>query len=138
MKAFKYAILSSAAVFSFSSLVLAEGGSHDISQSGSQQQMQHERGQMGQPGQVKSGQQQESRARFGEQKAKLDRDKVMQIQRKLNEQQQANLKEDGVWGKKTSDALRRYQQKEGLSATGQPSDETLSRLGIEHEQGQQQ
>jgi hypothetical protein len=51
---------------------------------------------------------------------------------------QAKLKElgydpgpvDGVIGKKTTDAVRSYQQKEGLSVTGKLDTQTLTKLGI--------
>jgi hypothetical protein len=40
---------------------------------------------------------------------------------------------DGIWGPKTSSAVRQFQQDQGLQATGQLNGETLAALGIARE-----
>lgn len=62
---------------------------------------------------------------------KLDSNKVNEIQRALNEKGYAVGRVDGVVGPKTTNAIREFQSKEGLSATGQPDQQTLKALGIE-------
>lgn len=62
---------------------------------------------------------------------KLDSKKVNEMQKALNEKGYAVGRVDGVVGPKTSNAIREFQSKEGLSATGQPDQQTLKALGIE-------
>ena len=62
---------------------------------------------------------------------KLDSKRVNEMQRALNEKGYAVGRVDGVVGPQTSNAIREFQSKEGLSATGQPDQQTLKALGIE-------
>lgn len=62
---------------------------------------------------------------------KLDSKRVNEMQRALNEKGYAVGRVDGVVGPQTSNAIREFQRKEGLSATGQPDQQTLKALGIE-------
>lgn len=38
---------------------------------------------------------------------------------------------DGIWGPQTAQALRDFQQAQGLESTGEPSQESLAALGVE-------
>lgn len=40
------------------------------------------------------------------------------------------VKADGIWGKKTRAALKDFQKKNGLKATGHPDAKTLAALGV--------
>ncbi|MBE0503768.1 MAG: peptidoglycan-binding protein [Desulfuromonadales bacterium] len=62
---------------------------------------------------------------------KLDSKTVNEMQKALNEKGYAVGRVDGVVGPQTTNALRDFQRKEGLSATGQPDQQTLKALGIE-------
>lgn len=62
---------------------------------------------------------------------KLDSKRVNEMQKALNEKGYAVGRVDGVVGPQTSNAIREFQRKEGLSATGQPDQQTLKALGIE-------
>lgn len=55
---------------------------------------------------------------------------VKQVQEKLSAEGH-QLTPDGKMGPKTQAALKEYQQKNGLQATGQIDQETLAKLGIE-------
>ena len=54
---------------------------------------------------------------------------VQKVQQALN-QNGEHVKVDGVWGPKTSQALRDYQQKNGLQASGQLDDQTMQKLNV--------
>ncbi|MDZ4185451.1 MAG: peptidoglycan-binding domain-containing protein [Desulfuromonadales bacterium] len=62
---------------------------------------------------------------------KLDSKRVNEMQKALNEKGYAVGRVDGVVGPQTTNAIREFQRKEGLSATGQPDQQTLKALGIE-------
>ena len=55
---------------------------------------------------------------------------VKQVQQKLSAEGH-QLSADGQMGPKTQAALKEYQQKNGLQATGQIDQQTLAKLGIE-------
>ncbi|MGH8274837.1 MAG: peptidoglycan-binding domain-containing protein [Gammaproteobacteria bacterium] len=40
------------------------------------------------------------------------------------------VKADGHWGKNTREALKQFQKKNGLKATGRPNHATLKKLGV--------
>ena len=61
--------------------------------------------------------------------APLTKEQVMNIQQALIAKGHP-LKADGVWGWKTSSALKDFQKKSGLPATGHPDTKTLEALGI--------
>jgi pentapeptide MXKDX repeat protein len=60
-----------------------------------------------------------------------DREHVKAIQQALKDKGHDPGAIDGVMGPKTSSALRDFQKKEGLTATGQIDQETLAKLGVE-------
>jgi peptidoglycan hydrolase-like protein with peptidoglycan-binding domain len=59
-----------------------------------------------------------------------DADHVKALQQALKDQGNDPGDIDGVMGPKTKAALRDYQQKNGLKATGQPDSETMAKLGV--------
>ena len=61
----------------------------------------------------------------------LDQRKVSELQKALNEKGYAVGTEDGIIGPSTISAIRSFQNQEGLTATGQPDQQTLNALGIE-------
>ena len=62
---------------------------------------------------------------------KLDSKRVNEMQKALKEKGYSVGRVDGVVGPQTTSAIREFQRKEGLSATGQPDQQTLKALGIE-------
>ena len=84
--------------------------------------------------QSKTKQQQTGASEMGQQHAgamKLDSKRVNEMQKALNEKGYAVGRVDGVVGPQTTNAIREFQRKEGLSTTGQPDQQTLKALGIE-------
>lgn len=61
----------------------------------------------------------------------MDGKQVRALQSALNEKGFAVGAVDGIVGPKTMGAIRDFQSKEGLTATGQPDQQTLKALGIE-------
>ena len=61
----------------------------------------------------------------------LDERKVSELQQALNEKGFAVGAVDGIIGPRTMGAIRNFQSHEGLTATGQPDQQTLKALGIE-------
>lgn len=59
----------------------------------------------------------------------LTKEQVMNIQNALIAKGH-HLKADGVWGWKTRAALKNFQKKNGLPATGHPDAKTLEALGV--------
>jgi peptidoglycan hydrolase-like protein with peptidoglycan-binding domain len=57
-------------------------------------------------------------------------DEVRKVQSALNENGE-DVKVDGRWGPQTSQALRDYQQKNGLQASGHLDDQTKQKLNVE-------
>ena len=79
-------------------------------------------------------QQQAGASEMGQRQAgamKLDSKRVNEMQKALNEKGYAVGRVDGVVGPQTTNAIREFQRKEGLSTTGQPDQQTLKALGIE-------
>ncbi|MGC8120415.1 lytic murein transglycosylase [Marinobacter sp. VGCF2001] len=60
----------------------------------------------------------------------LSRDQVLTLQQALNARGYASGEPDGILGSNTRNAIRAYQQAEGLVADGFPSSEVLSSLGV--------
>ncbi len=60
-----------------------------------------------------------------------DSHSVMQIQEKLKQQGFDVGETDGKWGPKTAEALKEFQQKEGLQASGELDQQTLDKLGVQ-------
>lgn len=67
--------------------------------------------------------------------AALDSSTVQQIQTKLNEQGFDVGPVDGKFGPKTRQALRQFQQKQGIETTGQIDQQTLAALGVQEGSG---
>lgn len=61
--------------------------------------------------------------------AKLTRDQVEHVQNALVAKGYA-VKADGIWGRKTRDAVKDFQKKSGLPVTGHPDAKTLEALGV--------
>jgi peptidoglycan hydrolase-like protein with peptidoglycan-binding domain len=55
--------------------------------------------------------------------------KVKKLQRALNNHGN-HLKVDGIMGSNTRSALKKYQRKNGMQATGQPNSQTMQSLGV--------
>ena len=55
-----------------------------------------------------------------------------QVQKKLKELGYDPGFPDGIWGKKTTSALKSFQQDNGLSATGQLDEQTRAKLFIKN------
>lgn len=61
----------------------------------------------------------------------LDQKQVSEVQNALKEKGYTIGRVDGIVGPQTMDAIREFQSKEGLTATGQADPQTLKALGIE-------
>lgn len=61
----------------------------------------------------------------------LDERKVSELQQALNEKGFAVGAVDGIMGQRTMGAIRNFQSQQGLTATGQPDQQTLKALGLE-------
>ena len=59
----------------------------------------------------------------------LNLEQIQGMQRMLNQQGFNVGNTDGVVGEKTRTAIRQFQQKQGLTVTGEPNVETLKALG---------
>lgn len=113
-------------------------------QSGQSQEMQRS---PPQSGQKQTGQQQKSQQQqAGQQGASdaqprmvydaqsLDQDQLRQVQQALNQKGFHAGNVDGNWGAETRDALRNFQQAQGLKQTGQLDSQTVSALGVQLDQ----
>lgn len=67
----------------------------------------------------------------------LSRSQVRQIQRALNKSGFRAGPVDGLWGPKTSDALKQFQQSKNIETNGQLDQQTLSELGLKGVSSQQ-
>lgn len=56
---------------------------------------------------------------------------VRQVQQKLNNEGFQAGPVDGIWGPKTQSAVKNFQQKKGIEATGQLDEKTLAELDVE-------
>jgi len=59
-----------------------------------------------------------------------DADKLRKVQKQLSEKGH-NVTTDGVWGPQTEQALKEFQQAQGMQATGELNQQTLAALGID-------
>ena len=59
-------------------------------------------------------------------------EEVQKVQTALN-QKGERVKVDGIWGPQTQQALRDFQKKNGLQASGQLDDETMQKLDVASE-----
>lgn len=75
------------------------------------------------------GGQQQSQMGSGSQQQALDQDMVRQIQTELKNQGQ-NVQVDGIMGPNTQQALRQFQEQQGISPSGQVDSQTLAALGV--------
>jgi putative membrane protein len=60
----------------------------------------------------------------------LDRGQIREVQRALDQKGVKAGRADGIMGRETESALRSFQQREGLQATGQINQQTLAKLGL--------
>jgi peptidoglycan hydrolase-like protein with peptidoglycan-binding domain len=61
---------------------------------------------------------------------KLNKQEITQLQQKLDQKGFNVGKADGIWGPKTSRALKEFQKQNNLPATGMSDQQTLGDLGI--------
>jgi hypothetical protein len=61
---------------------------------------------------------------------KLDKQEITQLQQTLDQKGFKVGKADGIWGHKTSGALKEFQKQNNLPATGKADQQTLADLGI--------
>lgn len=116
------------------SLVLGAAGS-GIAQE-AQQEMGAQEEQL-QPGETMTpgtpaatGEQMQTGTMAGESPMGLDAETVRELQQALN-QAGHDIAVDGIWGPETESAVRMFQQEQGMQATGEPDQETLSMLGVD-------
>lgn len=60
---------------------------------------------------------------------KLSKEDILKLQKKLTELGYNPGPVDGIWGRKTEDVLKKFQQDNGLSVTGKLDEETKEKLG---------
>lgn len=79
-----------------------------------------------------AGMQQEGQGQMQQESASMMQNQqvVSQLQQALNSQGYKAGPADGKWGSKTEQALRKFQQAQGMEATGQPDQQTLAALGL--------
>jgi peptidoglycan hydrolase-like protein with peptidoglycan-binding domain len=75
--------------------------------------------------------QQDTMQQGEQQQVKMDEQTIRDVQQKLKEAGHDVGKVDGKWGPKTSNALKEFQQAQGVPATGELDSQTLSALGVE-------
>lgn len=63
---------------------------------------------------------------------KLNKDEIISLQNALAKAGVYKGKVDGVLGKATKRALRKYQKANNLKVTGEPNEETLTKLGVSY------
>lgn len=64
-------------------------------------------------------------------KSKLSQSKVREVQEALDSRGYAVGEVDGLWGPRTSGALKDFQSNQGIEATGRMNTETFNALGIQ-------
>jgi peptidoglycan hydrolase-like protein with peptidoglycan-binding domain len=97
----------------------------------------------GQSGQVQSDQTQSGQLQSGltadEQQQitseDLSKDEIRNIQQSLNRMGFNAGDVDGVWGAETKEALKTFQQRQGLESTGEVDQDTLAALGVGGQNG---
>lgn len=72
-----------------------------------------------------------SSMKTGEEYSALSKDQVKEVQQALKDKGQQISKTDGTWGPESDDALKQFQQSEGIEVTGSVNEQTLSALGID-------
>ncbi len=60
----------------------------------------------------------------------LSSDQIREMQQALKDKGHDVGAVDGKWGPKTQNALKEYQQAQGMTASGEPDSQTLSSLGV--------
>lgn len=60
----------------------------------------------------------------------LSREQIREMQQALKDKGHDVGAVDGVWGPMTQNALREYQQAQGMTASGEPDSQTMSSLGV--------
>lgn len=70
------------------------------------------------------------------QQPELTQNTTRQVQQELQQDGMYKGQVDGVWGPQTKSAVRQYQQKNNLSATGQLDSQTLASLNVGGQGGQ--
>lgn len=63
----------------------------------------------------------------------MNRDLVKEVQEKLNDRNFTSGKADGIYGPRTSAAIRDYQRSENLQVTGRLNQETLEAMDIDYD-----
>lgn len=63
--------------------------------------------------------------------SQYDQETIRQVQQALNDMGHDSGQVDGIVGPNTREALRAFQQEEGMSASGELDEQTLSALGVE-------
>jgi hypothetical protein len=61
----------------------------------------------------------------------MDEQSIRELQQALNDAGY-NVMVDGIWGQQTRTALEEFQQQEGIEPTGEPDQQTLSALQLDH------
>jgi hypothetical protein len=62
--------------------------------------------------------------------AQLEQETIREMQQALRDRGHEVGAIDGIWGQQTQSALRDFQQAQGMQASGQPDQQTLSALGV--------
>lgn len=92
----------------------------------------------GQPGAIEGGDPQGSDlGGIGQQGGMQDQASVRQVQEKLSQQGYDVGPIDGIFGPRTEQAVRKFQEDKGVQPTGQIDQQTMAALGIEGEGGAQ-
>lgn len=65
--------------------------------------------------------------------AQHDAEKVRKVQEQLSDKGH-DVSADGIWGPETEQALKDFQQAQGMEATGELNQQTLSALGVDEAQ----
>ena len=78
-----------------------------------------------------SMQQQDSMQQGGSTQANLDEQTIRDVQQKLKDAGYDVGQVDGKWGPRTNAALQKFQQAQGIQASGELDQQTLSALGVE-------
>ena len=141
MKLRKYAIPFAAVGLMASGPLFAQSDQDQSQQSGGQaSEQQGQNGSSGQNGQNQSsgseqqGSQQNQASNQGSAASPGNQMASAQDVRKVQnylQQKGYNVKVDGIWGPKTSDAVKQFQQQNNLQATGQLDQQTLAQMNIQ-------
>jgi peptidoglycan hydrolase-like protein with peptidoglycan-binding domain len=129
MKKLMFALLATAAL-SYPAMAQQQTGAQQASQQGSsyQQQPINQQPQSGQSGQMQSGLTADEQQQITSED--LSKDEIRNIQQSLNRMGFNAGDVDGVWGSETKEALKTFQQRQGLESTGEVDQQTLAALGV--------